>query len=117
MSQNATVNVDIKLGVNKFHVDEGHPHIILAANPDINEFRKLMKACPAGLYKQDDAGNIHFDSAGCLECGTCRILGLGSALEQCAATLFSNSGNIPQAPSVLNFATANHASHRPASRA
>lgn len=59
MSQNATVNVDIKLGVNKFHVDEGHPHIILAANPDINEFRKLMKACPAGLYKQDDAGNIH----------------------------------------------------------
>lgn len=25
MSQNATVNVDIKLGVNKFHVDEGHP--------------------------------------------------------------------------------------------
>lgn len=42
MSQNATVNVDIKLGVNKFHVDEGHPHIILAANPDINEFRKLI---------------------------------------------------------------------------
>ena len=32
MSQNATVNVDIKLGVNKFHVDEGHPHIIMAAN-------------------------------------------------------------------------------------
>ncbi|HGW7355278.1 TPA: ferredoxin family protein, partial [Escherichia coli] len=23
MSQNATVNVDIKLGVDKFHVDEG----------------------------------------------------------------------------------------------
>ena len=85
MSQNATVNVDIKLGVNKFHVDEGHPHIILAENPDINEFHKLMKACPAGLYKQ--------------------------------VTLFSNSGNIPQAPSVLIFATANHASHRPASRA
>ncbi len=58
MSQNATVNVDIKLGVNKFHVDEGHPHIILAANPDINEFRKLMKACPAGLMA-DNAGNIH----------------------------------------------------------
>ena len=103
MSQNATVNVDIKLGVNKFHVDEGHPHIILAANPDINEFRKLMKACPAGLYKQDDAGNIHFDSAGCLECGTCRVL--------CGNTI------LPQAPSVLIFATANHASHRPASRA
>ncbi|EIQ0373715.1 ferredoxin family protein [Escherichia coli] len=64
MSQNATVNVDIKLGVNKFHVDEGHPHIILAANPDI------------------DAGNIHFDSAGCLECGTCRVLCGNTILEQ-----------------------------------
>ena len=72
MSQNATVNVDIKLGVNKFHVDEGHPHIILAENPDINEFR----------YKQDDAGNIHFDSAGCLECGTCRVLCGNTILEQ-----------------------------------
>lgn len=82
MSQNATVNVDIKLGVNKFHVDEGHPHIILAENPDINEFHKLMKACPAGLYKQDDAGNIHFDSAGCLECGTCRVLCGNTILEQ-----------------------------------
>lgn len=40
-----------------------------------------MKACPAGLYKRDDGG-VRFDYAGCLECGTCRILGLGSALEQ-----------------------------------
>ncbi|HCJ7746260.1 TPA: ferredoxin family protein, partial [Citrobacter freundii] len=29
MSQDNTVNVDVKLGVNKFNVDEGHPHIIL----------------------------------------------------------------------------------------
>lgn len=26
MSQDNTVNVDVKLGVNKFNVDEGHPH-------------------------------------------------------------------------------------------
>jgi len=48
MSQDNTVNVDVKLGVNKFNVDEGHPHIILAEHPDLNEFRKLLKACPAG---------------------------------------------------------------------
>lgn len=108
MSQNATVNVDIKLGVNKFHVDEGHPHIILAANPDINEFRKLMKACPAGLYKQDDAGNIHFDSAGCLEAD------LSGAVRQHYSRTVAISR---RRPSVLIFATANHASHRPASRA
>ncbi|EQX76782.1 ferredoxin-like protein ydiT [Escherichia coli UMEA 3193-1] len=103
MSQNATVNIDIKLGVNKFHVDEGHPHIILAANPDINEFRKLMKACPAGLYKQETFISIP------------PVVWSAAPVGCCAATLFSNSGNIPQAPSVLNFATANHASHRPAS--
>ena len=82
MSQNATVNVDIKLGVNKFHVDEGHPHIILAANPDINEFRKLMKACPAGLYKLDENGNLLFSYLGCLECGTCRALSLGKIVTE-----------------------------------
>lgn len=108
MSQNATVNVDIKLGVNKFHVDEGHPHIILAANPDINEFRKLMKACPAGLYKQDDAATFIL---------ILPVVWSAAPVGCCAVTLFSNSGNIPQAPSVLIFATANHASHRPASRA
>lgn len=74
MSNDNSVNVDIKLGVNKFHVDAGHLHIILADNPDMAEFRKLLKAYPAGLYKQDEAGNIHFDSAGFLECGTCRVL-------------------------------------------
>lgn len=68
------VNVDVKLGVNKFFVDEGEAHIELADNPDLNEFRKLEIACPAGLYKRDDNGAIHFDYAGCLECGTCRIL-------------------------------------------
>lgn len=41
-----------------------------------------MKARPAGLYKKQDDGSVRFDYAGCLECGTCRILGLGSALEQ-----------------------------------
>ncbi|VEB60238.1 ferredoxin FixX [Salmonella enterica subsp. enterica] len=69
MSSDNKVNVDVKLGVNKFYVDEGHPHIILRSSPDMQEFNKLIKACPAGLYKLDDAGNIHFDSAGCLECG------------------------------------------------
>ncbi|EBA1888937.1 ferredoxin family protein [Salmonella enterica] len=82
MSSDNIVNVDVKLGVNKFYVDEGHPHIILRAHPDMQEFSKLMKACPARLYKQDDAGNIHFDSAGCLECGTCRVLCGNTLLEK-----------------------------------
>ncbi|EAB8039766.1 ferredoxin family protein [Salmonella enterica subsp. enterica serovar Enteritidis] len=82
MSSDNKVNVDVKLGVNKFYVYEGHPHIILRSSPDMQEFNKLIKACPAGLYKLDDAGNIHFDSAGCLECGTCRVLCGNTLLEK-----------------------------------
>lgn len=82
MSSDNKVNVDVKLGVNKFYVDEGHPHIILRSSPDMQEFNKLIKACPAGLYKLDDAGNIHFDSAGCTECGTCRVLCGNTLLEK-----------------------------------
>lgn len=32
------VNVDVKLGINKFHVDEGHPHIIIREHPDMAAF-------------------------------------------------------------------------------
>lgn len=70
----SAVNVDVKLGVNKFHVDEGNPHIIVMEKPGMAEYKKLMNACPAGLYKVDESGVAHFDYAGCLECGTCRIL-------------------------------------------
>lgn len=68
------VNVDVKLGVNKFFIDEDEAHIELVDSPDLNEFKKLVVACPAGLYKIDDNNNLKFDYAGCLECGTCRIL-------------------------------------------
>lgn len=68
------VNVDVKLGVNKFFVDEENAHVELVDNPDRKEFNKLISACPAGLYKLDEDGQPQFDYAGCLECGTCRIL-------------------------------------------
>lgn len=76
------VNVDVKLGINKFYVDEGHPHIVLKTDVDMQEYRKLMLACPAGLYKLKDDGSVQFDYAGCLECGTCRILCGNSILEK-----------------------------------
>lgn len=76
------VNVDVKLGVNKFNVDEENPHIIVKTSPDKQVLEVLIKACPAGLYKKQDDGSVRFDYAGCLECGTCRILGLDTALEK-----------------------------------
>ena len=75
------VDVDEKLAVNRFHVDEDNAHIVLRdlSPGDIGEYRKLQLACPAGLYKLADDGTARFDYAGCLECGTCRIL-CGSTL-------------------------------------
>ena len=78
----STVNVDMKLGVDKFFVDEGKAHITLVDNPDPREFAKLEKACPAGLYKRDDNGGFRFDYAGCLECGTCRIVAGNTVLSK-----------------------------------
>ncbi|HBT95288.1 MAG TPA: ferredoxin family protein [Coriobacteriia bacterium] len=68
-----TVNVDEYLGLNKYEVDEENPHIELVDEPEDKEFLKLIKVCPAALYKIDASGKKQFDYAGCLECGTCRI--------------------------------------------
>lgn len=73
------VNVEEKLGVNKFNVDEENPHIVLKRDEQDSakfhmEFEKLVIACPANLYSINEDGSYRFDYAGCLECGTCRVL-------------------------------------------
>ena len=77
------VNIEEKLGLDKFFVDEENAHIILKKDQiDRNEFRKLVLACPAGLYIEEENGDIRFDYAGCLECGTCRVLCGSTILEK-----------------------------------
>ena len=78
----SAVNVDQKLGLNKFYVDEDNAHIVLKAEPDRQELQKLVLACPAGLYKVNENGTIQFDYAGCIECGTCRVLCGSTILEK-----------------------------------
>lgn len=72
-----TCRVDELISVNKFAVDEENAHIELSSDNlnelDAVEFGKLVRVCPAGLYREDDNGERAFDYAGCLECGTCRI--------------------------------------------
>jgi len=70
-----TVNVDAYLALNKFQVDEGNPHITLVDEPAPEAFLELVRVCPAGLYRVDPDGHQHVDFAGCLECGTCRVVG------------------------------------------
>ncbi|MEG1623427.1 MAG: ferredoxin family protein [Raoultibacter sp.] len=69
-----TVNIDEFLALNKYNVDEESAHIELIEDPNTAEFMKLVRVCPAALYKIDDEGKKSFDYAGCLECGTCRII-------------------------------------------
>lgn len=66
-------NTDEFLSQNKYDVDESHAHIELVEDPSDEEFDKLVRVCPAALYKYDENGKKSFDYAGCLECGTCRI--------------------------------------------
>ncbi len=63
------------LSLNKFNVDEEQAHIML--NKDICakcQDKPCLLVCPAVLYRLDKNGAITFDYAGCLECGTCRVM-------------------------------------------
>jgi len=40
------VNVDVKLGVNKFNVDEEHPHIVVKADADKQALELLGESVP-----------------------------------------------------------------------
>lgn len=76
------VNVDDYLALNKYEVDEENAHIVLVENPDREEFDKLIRVCPAALFPRNEAGEQTFDYAGCLECGTCRIVADGVILSK-----------------------------------
>jgi len=62
------------LAVDKFSVDEGKPHIIVDKNICAHcSDRACLVVCPARLYQLKD-NQISFEFAGCLECGTCRVM-------------------------------------------
>ena len=66
---------DELLGLDKFAVDEENAHILLdkdacAACKD----KPCLVICPAKLYKLNEKGEVLFDYAGCLECGTCKVI-------------------------------------------
>jgi ferredoxin like protein len=62
------------LSLNKFSVDEGNPHIIVDRTICARcTVKPCLVICPAKLYRLKD-GEMSFDYAGCLECGTCRVV-------------------------------------------
>ena len=76
------MTVEDKLGADKFSVDEEHSHILVdKACRDAAEIDRVVRVCPAALYKKDGDG-VRFDYLGCLECGTCRIVAGNTVLSK-----------------------------------
>lgn len=62
------------LSLDKFSVNEGNPHIVVdKAVCTTCTRRACLVVCPARCYQLKD-GEVKFEYAGCLECGTCRIM-------------------------------------------
>ncbi len=72
----AKVSTEELLGLNKFNVDDEWAHIVVdRARCVACRDKPCLYICSANCYKpsSDEAG-IQFDYAGCLECGTCRVV-------------------------------------------
>lgn len=70
-----TLTIAELLGRDRFEVDEGHAHIAL--DPAVCRtcpHHACVAACPAELFSRDEDGETRVDHAGCLECGTCRVV-------------------------------------------
>lgn len=68
------MNIEKLLAIDKFLVDDEAKHITLQKEICTScQLKPCRFACPAGLYTLKD-GEITFDPAGCLECGTCRVI-------------------------------------------
>lgn len=71
------------LGLNKFNVDEEEAHIVLDKEIcDRCVEKPCLVVCPAVLYTLDQNNRVSFDYAGCLECGTCRVMCRNKGIRQ-----------------------------------
>ena len=75
------MTVEEKLAVDEFHVDEEFAHIDVDKEGDAATIARLVKLCPAGLYVINEDGELTFDYAGCLECGTCLVAAGGTVVK------------------------------------
>jgi ferredoxin like protein len=63
----------VKLGLDVFKPGK-EPHICI--KPDCGRdvrLKQVIPVCPAGLYSENEKGEVILTVDGCLECGTCRI--------------------------------------------
>jgi ferredoxin like protein len=68
--------VEDKLYQNRYLVDAGRAHIKVRPHTVPSpQLLALLTACPARCYELSDKGQVEISVDGCVECGTCRIIG------------------------------------------
>ncbi|MDQ5986824.1 MAG: Ferredoxin-like protein FixX [Syntrophus sp. SKADARSKE-3] len=70
---NDAMELKAKLGLDVFKpAREPHIKIKPGMEKDI-QLKTAVRICPAGLYSENDKGEVTLTIDGCLECGTCRL--------------------------------------------
>ena len=62
-----------KLGLDVFKEDREFHIQIKSGKEKDGRLKKAILVCPAGLYSENEQGEIVISADGCLECGTCLI--------------------------------------------
>ena len=76
LQESGAIRVEEKLYQNRYLVDAGRPHISVAPHDKPSPvLLSLTQLCPAGCYALNGKGQVEVTPDGCLECGTCRVLG------------------------------------------
>ncbi len=72
----AMSDLKAKLALDVFKEDKEFPIVVRKGKERDPRLRKMVRICPAGLYREDASGAVTVSEDGCLECGTClRVCG------------------------------------------
>lgn len=76
MTTQVEFRVEDKLYQNRYLVDAGRPHIKVRPHDKPSKaLLSLLTVCPARCYELNDQGHVEITPDGCMECGTCRVIG------------------------------------------
>lgn len=73
------IGLKAKLGLNVFKEDKEFHIKIKSGKEKDASLKKAILVCPAGLYSENEKGEVVISVDGCLECGTC-LLACGEGL-------------------------------------
>ena len=76
-----TLGLRAKLGLDVFKEDKEFHIKIKPGKEQDAKLKKVIMICPAGLYSESENGEVVISVDGCLECGTCLLVGGEEILE------------------------------------